>query len=155
MPGSWSPQELPNLTDHNCVVTSPQTNGYNCIAWAIRDTTRWWWPVPLRGINYWPRGLPRDETLDAFIRAFGTVGFTPCVDGSLQDGVEKVALFAKRVGASLVPTHAALQLESGAWTSKLGPLEDINHTALDAVNGPLYGQAVQFLARPRNHPPDS
>lgn len=150
MPGSWSPYELPNLTSHNSAVKSPQSNAYNCIAWAVGDNTRWWWPVPLRGINYWPRGIPREETLDAFVRAFATLGFSACADGFLQDGVEKVALFAKQVGAQLVPTHAALQLESGEWTSKLGPLEDINHSALDAVNGPLYGRVVKFLARPKN-----
>jgi len=150
MPGSWPQQAHPGLTDDNCVVTSPRFNGYNCIAWAAGDNTRWWWPVPLRGINYWPRGIPREETLDAFISAFGTVGFTLCVDGSLQDGIEKIAIFARQVGALLIPTHAALQLESGEWTSKMGSAEDITHITLDAVNGPLYGKSETFLARPRN-----
>ena len=149
MSGSWPAHELPNLTDSNSAITSVQRRGYNCIAWAAGDTTRWWWPVPLRGINYWPKGIPREETLEAFILAFGTLGFVPCANDSLQDGVEKVALFAKRVGMALLPTHAALQLESGEWTSKLGPFEDISHATLDAVNGPAYGQAMRFLARPR------
>jgi len=151
MPGSWSSQQFPNLWNNNCVLTSPATAAYNCIAWAAGDSTRWWWPVPLRGLSYWPAGVPRQETIDAFIGAFATKGFSPCADGSLQDGVEKVALFAKRVGASLVPTHAALQLQTGEWTSKLGTFEDINHLTVDAVNGPAYGEPVQFLARDRMH----
>jgi len=130
-------------------VTSPKSNGYNCIAWAAGDNTRWWWPVPLRGLNYWPRGIPREETLPAFIGAFGTRGFAPCADSSLQNGIEKVALFARRAGGLLIPTHAALQLESGQWTSKMGPLEDINHVTCDAVNGPGYGEVVQYLSRQR------
>jgi hypothetical protein len=69
---------------------------------------------------------------------------------SLQNGIEKVALFALRAGAVLVPRHAALQLESGIWTSKMGALEDITHRTYDAVNGPMYGEAVEFLARPRS-----
>jgi hypothetical protein len=149
MPGSWRQNDHPDLTDDHCVVTSPRSNGYNCIAWAAGDNTRWWWPTPLRGVNYWPRGIPREETLAAFISAFGTRGFAPCADGSLEDGIEKVALFAKRVGASLIPTHAALQLETGQWTSKMGTLEDITHFTLNAVDGPVYGEAVQFMARPR------
>jgi hypothetical protein len=150
MPGSWPPQDHPHLTQDTCVITSPRSNGYNCIAWAAGDNTRWWWPVPLRGINYWPAGVPREQTIAAFVAAFGTRRFAPCRDGSLEEGIEKVALFARPMGALLVPTHAALQLESGQWTSKMGSLEDIVHITLDGVNGPAYGEAVQFLSRPRN-----
>jgi hypothetical protein len=85
----------------------------------------------------------------AFIQAYGTIGFTPCVNATLEIGIEKVALFAITILGVLVPTHASLQLPSGQWTSKLGVFEDIRHSVLDAVNGPLYGQVVQFLARPR------
>jgi hypothetical protein len=87
--------------------------------------------------------------LDAFIAAFGTLGFAPCLDGSLQIDIEKVALFGKVSGPSVVPTHAALQLETGEWTSKMGVLEDIVHAPVDAVGGPVYGQVVKFLSRPR------
>lgn len=150
MPGSWLPDHHPGLTDATCAITSPTARRYNCIAWAAGDATRWWWPVPLRGINYWPAGAPREETLPAFVAAFGTVGFAPCADGMREDGIEKVALFAKRIGGLIVPTHAARQLESGEWTSKMGPLEDITHITCDAVGGPIYGQVVQFLARQRS-----
>lgn len=153
MPGSWPPQELPYLTQNNCTVRSLQSYCYNCIAWAAGDNTRWWWPVPRRGINYWPKGIQREETLDAFIAAFETLGYASCADGSLQDGVEKVALFAKKVGTAVVPTHAALQLESGGWTSKIGSFEDVHHATADAVRGPVYGEIVQFLSRQRNRPP--
>src|SRR5579862_3353807 len=149
MRGSWAPHDHPGLTDDSCTVTSPRSSLYNCIARAAGDTTRWWWPVPLRGIAYWPKGVSREETLSAFIGAFGTLNYLPCADGSLQGGLEKVALFAKRMTGLLVPTHAALQLETGEWTSKMGTLEDISHMTVEAVDGPIYGQAVQFLSRPR------
>ena len=53
--------------------------------------------------------------------------------------MQKIALFGKLNPAdgSTIPTHAALQLESGEWTSKMGPLEDINHTTADAVRGSI------------------
>ena len=153
MLGNWPQNELPNLADDNCDVVSDQKNRYNCIAWAAGDNTKWWWPSQEKGISYWPKGAPQKETIDAFICAFGTLGYSICATGSLQEGVEKVVLFAKRQGERLVPTHAARQLECGSWASKLGPFEDIIHFRLEAVNGPLYGQPVRFICRPRHQPP--
>jgi hypothetical protein len=88
--------------------------------------------------------------VEAFMLAFGTLGYVECNDGAPEDGIEKIALFAVSTTGYLLPTHAALQLASGEWTSKLGPLEDIVHTTLEAVAGPVYGNAVKFMARVRN-----
>lgn len=44
--------------------------------------------------------------------------------------------------------HAARQLPTGAWTSKIGNLEDIEHAELDALAGPLYGSPAVVLSRP-------
>jgi hypothetical protein len=96
-------------------MTSPESVDYNCIAWAAGEDDRFWWP-DLLGIGYWPPGAVRRETLDAFVEAYGTLGYAVCADGILEEGFEKVALFT-RAGK---PTHAARQLRSGAWTSKLG-----------------------------------
>jgi len=105
------------------------------------------------GAGYWPAAVRRTETVEAFIEAYRTLGFERCADGSLEAGIEKIALFGKTRGRAAVPTHAALQLESGQWTSKLGGLEDINHLTVDAVAGPLYGAVLCYLARPRNTAP--
>ena len=35
---------LPKLADSAYKVTSGETNQYNCIAWAVGDTTEWWSP---------------------------------------------------------------------------------------------------------------
>lgn len=148
MPGSWPQHELPNLTDLNCEIKSPVTRRYNCIAWAARENFRNWWPDPL-GIGYWPTAVQREVTTEAFLRAYGTLGFTLCFDGTLEAGIEKVALYGKGPAGAEVPTHAALQLDDGKWTSKLGPFEDINHTTASAVNGPVYGTTICYLARPR------
>jgi len=144
---SWLPSEHPRLTDSTCILSSPKSNLYNCIAWAAGDVDHWWWPVPLRGINYWPKGIPREETVSAFIRAFETVGYMPCGDDSRQVGVEKIVLFAVREAGFVIPTHAARQLDTGQWTSKMGTLEDITHLTCDCVGGQAYGDPIQFLAR--------
>ena len=45
------------------------------------------------------------------------------------------------------PKHAARQLPSGRWTSKLGFLEDIEH-ALHDLEGTEYGAVVLVMKRP-------
>lgn len=48
--------------------------------------------------------------------------------------------------------HAARQLSSGAWTSKLGKDVDIEHDTPDDVAGGLYGEVVQLMRRPSQTP---
>jgi hypothetical protein len=132
---------FPNLQSHPYQISSPADHRYNCIAWAAGDQTRWWWPDAL-DLGYWPTGAPRDETLDSFVRAFELLGFTVCDGTELEVGFEKIALYAK-TGR---PTHVARQLGNGLWTSKLGTLEDIQHT-LDGLEGELYGLVVQIFRR--------
>jgi hypothetical protein len=133
---------FPNLNPSNFRVTSPASPTYNCIAWAAGQTDAWWWPDRM-GVAYWPEGAPREESLDAFLRAFETLGYTRCDSDALEPGFEKVALYAR----GTVPAHAARQTDDGNWTSKLGELEDIEHT-LDGLTGALYGTVVQLLMRP-------
>lgn len=152
MLGNWPLHELPNLTDDNCDVTSSQTPRYNCIAWAAGNDRRWWWPDP-QDIGYWPEGAPREQSIDAFVKAFETLGYALCMDPSLQVGIEKIAIYGvKNPDGTTLPTHASLQLASGKWTSKLGPLEDISHSHADSVTGPVYGKVVCFMSRRRPTP---
>ena len=136
------------LTVAGYAVTSPTDDEYNCIAWAVGEQDNWWWPDMLR-VAYWPAGIVREETIEAFIAAFGTVGFEVCDNAELEAGYEKIALFTDARG---LPTHAAKLLPSGIWASKLGNWEDITHNALDGVSGRLYGNPVQFLRRPVSLP---
>ena len=85
------------------------------------------------------------ESLDAFAQAFRSLGFVQCPDGSLEPGMEKIALFAKENGR---PTHAARQQPNGKWTSKLGAYVDIQHD-LKGISGSEYGRPMVFLRRPR------
>src|SRR6266849_5993480 len=106
--GSWSPLELPGLTADSCEITSPPDTLYNCIAWAAEDDQNNWWPDPW-GIGYWPTGVPRLVTRDAFIQAYRTLGYEPCLNGALELGLEKIAIFGIGQPGLEVPTHAALQ----------------------------------------------
>ncbi len=102
---------------------------------------------------FWPAGVDRVETVDAFAAAFCTEGYRPCEaseDGpGFIDGFEKVVIY---VDAEGTPSHAAKQTEGGRWTSKLGEWEDIEHQTLEDLTGgadgrPGYGKPVKYLIR--------
>ncbi len=148
---SWIAGIFENIRPDNFKCCSDRTdnlphNGYNCIAWAAGKTDKWWWPVKVPGA-FWP--IPIDPidalTIENFVRAFETEGFLKCRDGRFENGFEKIAIY---VDGSNEPTHAARSLPSGVWTSKLGKGEDIEHAALDVLQGRAYGAAMAFLKRP-------
>jgi hypothetical protein len=99
---------------------------------------------------FWPDHAPRISTLDAFVATFSLDGYAPCATGDFEKGWEKIALYAK----DGVPTHAARQLGSGKWTSKLGRLEDIEHDSPELLEGDTYGAVVRFLRRTAEEPHD-
>ena len=74
----------------------------------------------------------------------------PCVTRTangttaLEQGFEKVALY----GTALEYSHAARQLPSGKWSSKLGKDVDIEHDTPNDVAGGVYGEVMQIMKRP-------
>jgi hypothetical protein len=76
------------------------------------------------------------------------LGFTPGATQELEQGVDKIALFVNPAGK---PAHAARQLLSGRWKSKLGQGEDIEHDLHD-LSGPIYGIIAHVLKRTRYVP---
>jgi hypothetical protein len=137
------PQDFPNLRPHMCVNgVSDATRDYNCIAWAASDISRRWEPDPFFQW-YWPDGVQRNYSMQAHLDAFRTLGFEICTGSSLEEGVEKIALYTSRGE----PLHAARQLTNGNWTSKLGDYEDIQHIDLGSLNGPCYGAPSTYMSR--------
>jgi hypothetical protein len=124
-------------------VTSFPSPDYNCIAWAAGDDTVWWEPDPLNQY-YWPPAAPRQRTLDAYIAAFETLGYVTCDSRVVEANIDKIAIYVDAAG---VPKHAARQLRTGAWTSKLGTLDDIQHATLDALAGVSYGRVAVVMRR--------
>jgi len=134
---------FPGLTANSYRETSPATYDYNCIAWAASRTNEWWEPSP---DGFWPQGAPRQYTLKAYADAYTTLGYQPCPSGDFELGFQKIVLFTDNRG---IPTHAARQLESGKWTSKLGPDVDIEHATPAALSGQCYGLPALFMRRAR------
>jgi hypothetical protein len=130
-------------------VTSPYTIDYNCIAYAAKDETQPWWPMPLSNparYYHWPEGLPREDpaTVGNFLNAFGRLGFRQCNDGRHEQGYEKVAIYVK---PNDEPTHMARELGDGVWFSKLGDYQDIRQHSVDAVEMVAYGEARYFMRK--------
>lgn len=126
-------------------MTSLETDQYNCIAHAADDISQKWDcpPVPTPGF-YWPRGAARGDELAALVSAFEQIGYEVCGDGSLEEGIEKVALYAEDGDWQ----HAAKQRPDGHWSSKLGDWEDIRHATVMDV-GEEYGAPCCFMKRKR------
>jgi hypothetical protein len=132
---------FPGLNDCEWKITSPEAITYNCISWAANDPKRRWWePVPS---FYWPPTAPREPTIEAYQQAFESEGFAVCSSSALEAGLEKIALYA--LGTE--PVHAARQLPTGSWTSKIGLVEDIVHETLEALEGDDYGRVALVMQR--------
>lgn len=139
------PDLFPGL--RSCVwrITSPESDNYNCIAWAADDTSRWWEPTtPF----HWPVEVPRKYTLTAYRMAFEALGYEVCGNRQLEPGYEKIAIY----GLAGEPEHAAKQMPDGSWSSKLGYLNDIVHAKLEALEGADYGFVEVVMRRPLRKP---
>lgn len=145
MPAQDVESFFPQLSIEGYSITSPETPDYNCHAWGVEVTDQWFQPAGLGGY-YWPPNLPMNTRLSTFVELYRRYGYEPCADGNLQQGFEKLALYLDSTGEV---THTARQKSSGAWTSKLGVMEDIDHQTVTALEGPHYGTVGQFLRRPK------
>lgn len=139
----------PELAEAGYEITSDETPIYNCIAWAMGDTTQWWecgrdGPIDEPGF-YWPEGAEHGFGLQALINAYETMGFELCQEGGPvpEEGYEKVALYAENGEWR----HAARQLVDGRWSSKLGELEDVCHESPADVCGEFNGELTCFMRR--------
>lgn len=135
--------QFPNLSPQNHRVTSNADRVYNCLAWAVHYTDRWLDADAPYG--YWPNDVPRRLTLNNLTTVYTNEGFERCDSSDAEPGYEKIAIYADRRG---LPLHAARQLDSGKWTSKMGGHVDIEHETLEALEGLKYGTPVRYLRRP-------
>lgn len=137
--------QIPRLENSDYRITSPRDARYNCFAWAAGDAGRVWSPSMLGSGVYWPPGIPALPSRSGVIAAYRVCGFEVCDSPEVDPGFEKIAIFEDDNGE---PRHAARQLASGAWTSKLGPHVDIEHQEVDAVGGFFYGEPRLYMRRP-------
>ena len=142
-------QYFPGLQGSSYEITSPPDRMYNCVAWAVGATDTSW--NPLDDNHYWPPGLPRRNTIEVVLAALSTAGYAPCGDDTLEDSIEKIAIY----GVNAEFRHVARQLPTGRWTSKLGLSFDIEHelealtSSANVGGGVQYGEVAAYMSRPR------
>jgi hypothetical protein len=137
----WFPQA--DVDDYE--LKSKINPSYNCAAWAACETKSKWWPTHLKGY-FWPKGIGKEATIDNFILAYELQGYKVCESHDLEEGFEKIAIYA--IGEEV--QHVARQLASGKWTSKVGDYEDIEHKDVLVLSSPVYGKPVKFMQRSFN-----
>ena len=140
----WIDEEMPLLAAEGYQITSEATNEYNCIAYVVGETDRWW-SHSAGADYYWPDHASRTPSIQSLIEAFAGLGFELCEDASDEPGFSKIALYADEKGHW---THAAVQLADGRWSSKLGPDEDISHLSPHSLDPDFYGGVYSFMRRP-------
>ena len=149
MPDRSEPQSLyiyfPHLNSSNHRITSPKSREYNCVAWAAGIDDQQVWPDGSEDLAYevvWPGDVRNDESVEAFIAYFESIGYSLCDNPTLEGGFLKIAIFVK----DDLPTHTSRQLPTGKWSSKMGyDGVDIEHDDLDCISGVAYGVAAVFL----------
>lgn len=151
------PDNYPNLRPETWEAQSAATGAYNCVANSIHVERR----------PHWPGACTVD-----FDNLYGEHGYTPLgkMDWSLQEGVEKIVLFAvgpddrrgdayervlRMIGdddyydAKCVCTHAIVQEPDGAFSSKMGGLDRIRVLDPNALADGFAGHPIRVYARLR------
>jgi hypothetical protein len=131
---------IPELRNHQHDFKSQRTWRYNCYAYAIHITCAFF--DPYKGINtYWIEGVPENNSKETMVLFFSKFGFKECINGELEAGKQKIALYLDKDGNV---SHAARQEPSGIWASKLGPQHDIVHENLECLES-VYGVVWKYM----------
>lgn len=120
---------------------------YNCVADALGDNRRWWWPG-----EYWPEAFNFGETVqsfDALIESFGgkNLGWA----GEKENSSDVLlALFTIDGTDEGEPTHLMRQLSNGKWRTKMGPDWTLQIDDIGELAGGDYGDVAQFYSVPKD-----
>jgi len=136
--------KLPKLAeDTSFSITSPIDYNYNCLAWAANKNNIIWWPhVPHLDGCTWPIDN-FSLKFENLIEVYKAIGYVICASWAFEKKYKKIALYKDKEGNF---THAARQLRSGLWTSKLGPAFDISHGNPYSVECEDYGTVGAIMS---------
>jgi len=144
-------QRFPKLLhDDKFEVTSNADPDYNCIAWACIYNERWIQPPYLGKPNldcvvWWPPNVKPGMGPESLKSLFEHFGYSVCDSYEHEVGYRKVALYYKEHINEW--THAARELTSGLWTSKLGLSNDIQHGSPLELENDIYGVVYCYLKK--------
>ena len=131
---------FPKLACEEFELIAPDSDQYNCIAYAAGETGRSWWP---NVDSYWPAWATSTNSIESLKEAFAGLGYEQCDDSDAEAGYQKIALYEARG----VMTHIALQMPNRRWRSKLGRGPVIEHHSPESLSGENYGNPTVFMRR--------
>ena len=140
---SWAQllaRAFPRLSIESFEIIDGPSDRYNCIAYAAGDTSEWW---DHNEDHYWPTSATRSDSIESLKDMFFGLGFEQCLDSTLEDGYEKVALYEEHG----MWTHAALQTSTGRWRSKMGQGPVIEHPGPESLSGGIYGNPTMYMRK--------
>ena len=131
---------FPNLAAENFEIVGEPSRLYNCIAYAVGDTSRWWWPD---GINYWPSWATLTTRMESLKELFVGLGYEEYDGNDAEGGYRSVALYEVQGDMK----HAALQMPDGRWRSKMGQGPVIEHDTSESLSHGIYGRPTTYMRR--------
>ena len=140
---SWAElltKAFPRLSSEGFEIIDGPSDRYNCIAYVAGDIGVWW---DHNENHYWPTSATRSNGIESLKEVFVGLGFEQCVDSTLEDGYEKVALYEEQG----MWKHAALQTPTGRWHSKMGQGPVIEHPSPESISGGIYGNPTMYMRR--------
>jgi len=139
-------------SDVNFEILSPETDEYNCIAWAMQLDDRWVDTVVIPG-HWWPNGVAKSVSPEALVQAFEAVGFTIAEDGCIEEDFDKVVLYKDETTERW--THASRLITESIEHSKFGKLWDGSHS-VNSITGDVYGVPYCYMKRSKSYtvPPE-
>jgi len=124
-------RKFPKLLADGAKKTSEATRQYNCIAWsAARDELQWWEPEKFESWYYWPPiFLQRIILSRTLFVCFKIKDIKNALVLSLNFYTKRwrytpYMAFMRKTKWGF--SHVCDQLNSGAWTSKLGQMKILN-----------------------------
>ena len=141
--------DYPNIINGiNFKIIQQDNEDYNCIAHSLGYNHITIWPISKR-FWVWDKTLPYINTINNFVSLYRKFNYEICEDSSWEFEYDKIALYISVLSGRNTVSHAAKQIDSYWWSSKIGGDELFEHT-LEAIENKNVGTKYVFLKRPKN-----
>ncbi len=135
-------------TDPNFKISSPCSQIYNCIAWAMQYEDRWVDILDTLPGHWWPGGVEKDMKSETLVQAFEAEGFIRAENHIPEDGFDKVVLYKKENADEW--THAARIVSQTKEHSKFGQAWDGYHSD-NSLESQSYGKPFAYMKREQTY----
>jgi hypothetical protein len=142
---------FPNSSLDNIRVVAPATRKWNCVAEALGDRDRWWWPGGRHSDSemFWPAGI---KNVEDGVESFDDLLINHCNGRATgkpiyKKGFKTLVLFGNDDGFGPAATHLAKVLPNKKLVSKLGGNVMVVHDLQEFIDG-YYGHPIKIYLVP-------